>query len=747
MIKKLLIGLTLTVFCVLFAFPQRISPEIISISETQDTITIDFNLPNYQVTDTNIYEVYGINQNFKFISVSYDLFGITWDVGYPCLPQLTINLSVPNGASNFLVSSSNLTIENLSLNYPILPSQEDPNDSLPYSIDQNYYQSNGSLFPDTAILSDPFLIMGKDGISLTIFPFKYNPSQNLLTIFKKGKFKISYSSLPTPDTNKISITKEAFVNEFFQNYTSTNSTTGSNPSYLIITAPIYESTLTYFVNYKKNTGYDVTIVNTNYTGASSSNIKDYINYMHPDYVLLVGDISDIPTYGTTDGSDKWDPTTDLEYARLDGNDYFPDVHLGRFSVSNTTELQNIINKTIFMEVNRNQYGNNAKFLSGKDDNNWMSKKFEEGHDNVIDGIFIPLGYDCEKIYAYSQNNNQTDAINALNDNPIFFLYSGHGSFYSLAGGGFSLTGSNINTSISATFPLGFSFACKSGNFGVGNCYGEAWLRSNKGGVSYFGCSVTSLALPDVKLENSLFLFMPIYHIGPVIDCGKISFWILYHSATNNKRWKRYMKSYNLLGDPSFNFEGIGCINEYIFSNNEVFHDGDKIDYNASDKIIAAENGSFFDIQSGATANLTAGNVIELKPGFHSEVGSNFSAKIETCEGKSNAKISSSDSDTFKNSESVQPKTDASSKKISNIKVYPNPFYDNFNIEYSLEGSDNIGIEIYDVLGNNIYSHQTQKGAGKNIFEYDGSKLSKGLYIVKIKTTEYKESLLLLKMYN
>ena len=84
--------------------------------------------------------------------------------------------------------------------------------------------------------------------------------------------------------------------------------------------------------------------------------------------------------GSNYGNDIDDPLTDLHYSRLDGNDYFADVFLGRFTVNNQTELCNVINKTIFMENNLAPFDNEVKLIAGDHDagnNEWWRKQFEK----------------------------------------------------------------------------------------------------------------------------------------------------------------------------------------------------------------------------------------------------------------------------------------------------------------------------------------------------------------------------------
>jgi hypothetical protein len=151
------------------------------------------------------------------------------------------------------------------------------------------------------------------------------------------------------------------------NYSRLKSGSTDKGRFLIITPSRFQNDLTYFANYKRNIGYTVDIVNTNTTGTSSSSIISYLHTRYnnsatrPDYVLLVGDVNDIPASDGIQG-DKDNPLTDLNYARLDGDDMFADVFLGRISVSDVSELKNVLNKnyfngTYFLPGKQESYGN------------------------------------------------------------------------------------------------------------------------------------------------------------------------------------------------------------------------------------------------------------------------------------------------------------------------------------------------------------------------------------------------------
>ena len=561
--RKIFILLILSINLVGFA--QKTPSNVISILQSGNSITLTFNLPTYTIKDTSLYEPYGIAEIFKYIDIDY--FGSIDDIGYPQLPQLTVDLSVLYGSSDFQVTSSNVVTQDVTVNRKILPTQEDFEENPNFQMDSSYYNSTGSLYDFTFQLSDPFIVFDENGISFSIFPFTYNPQLNRITILTQATFTISYSisELKSDQSVYSSPVRESYLSSFFENYISQKSYSDFAGRYLIITAPDYESTLANFANYKRNIGFEVNVVNTNTTGSSANNITSYIQAQYnntatrPDFVLLVGDHADIPASGgNPSGEEKNDPITDLNYARLAGDDYFADVFLGRFSVSSPDDLQNIINKTTYMEMNIHQFEKKAKFLAGSHEgwnSGWMEKQFEKGHNYVIKNTFNPQGFNSQKLYQPSTSA----AVNAINDNPLYYIYSGHGWFTHIAGVSFTLSYSSLTIATNSVFPFGFSFACKTGNYAYSEtCFGEHWIRAQRGGVAYFGSSVNTMVNSDKAIEKKIFgdAFIDKDHIAAITNLGMKRYWQRFWSWTNRTRTKRYMKAYNLLGDPSLNKNGV-----------------------------------------------------------------------------------------------------------------------------------------------------------------------------------------------
>ena len=121
-------------------------------------------------------------------------------------------------------------------------------------------------------------------------------------------------------------------------------------SYLIITPDNMVSHLDELVSFKKSQGFDVSVMPLGEIGITAQEIKGAIAATLMDdpmleYVLLIGDVDGVAAMPSFYYGPEND-VTDQKYTHLLGDDFFPDVFIGRFSVDSISELVVMIRKTI-----------------------------------------------------------------------------------------------------------------------------------------------------------------------------------------------------------------------------------------------------------------------------------------------------------------------------------------------------------------------------------------------------------------
>jgi len=658
-------------------------------------------MPSYTISDTVLPAEYGVSQTFKYIHMSDDRYGIIDSVGLPILPQKTYTLSLPTNVQNISVSVTNTSYITTSLTSHILPCQEDVDKSNPvfnYSVNSTYYSSSGGAFNATYAISDTFDVHGVKGVSLSIMPFTYDPAKKRLTILQRATVNISYTCDSLGDSSyTVSPVWDDYLSRFFDNYTPTIRDNTSAGRYLIITHPMFANTIQQFADYKRNIGYDVEVVSTGDTGVTPEQVKQviltkYINFFtRPDFVLLVGDHQHIPAAaGDATMNNIDNPITDMSYSLLVGSDKYADVFLGRWSVTDTGQLKTIVNKTISMEMKLPKYDKKAKFLAGDATTGYERKSFKKSHNAVIEDYFNPNGYSCQRLYQV----NSTAAQNALNDNPLLYIYSGHGDTNMWAGITFNMTQSIISNSNHDTYPISFAYACRTGNFAVSTCIGESWLRLRSGGVCYIGCSVNSKTNTDEVLEKKMLgaIYFNNNHIGSIFALSIKEFKNSFVWWAGAKTKERYMKAYNLLGDPTFNVRGIGYKKNLNLSTHNIYM-GDTVYYYADNTLQSVGNVV---VCNGGGADFSARTEITLLPGFEAKHGGTCHIYLHNFSRNENGpKVMATQNiivDEHKDFNICDIEENAG------FECYPNPTSGLLNVRYKVTEKQTISILLYNAHG-------------------------------------------------
>ena len=505
---------------------------------------IEFSLPAYSYQTVT-------KEGESFDIINVENFGITPNEGLPMLPQLTFILIIDKAEISPDFYILNQSLEENYLQRKLFPAQAPWEKSRelkdrPFTINRSYYSTTGSILDPLVKISEPVIIGGVKAVMVSVMPFRYDPSSGKLVITKNARIKIGLSAGIPRYTSIAGSFKEIFgalaVNSETVNYAGTN-------NYLIITPPEYEAVMGPFASYKSSMGYSVLMVNTSTTGTTTSAILSYIQNRYnniatrPEFILLAGDIDKIPEW-TGIGSDN--PHTDLNYTMLEGNDPFADAFIGRFSCANTTELTNLITKTIYMESNIGGLPKKNVFMASTD--NWAIT--EGTHNFVIDSFFTPSTYTNVKLYTHTYNATTQQLIDALNNNQVYAIYSGHGSTTSWADGP-PLSQTQVNALNNSYYPFVYSFACLTGQYQNSECFGETWIRRPKAGSVFWGSSVNSFWDEDDILERRLFRAMftdGLKKTAPMFVMAK--YYLVQHYGSVTTDMRRYLEMYNCFGDPS-----------------------------------------------------------------------------------------------------------------------------------------------------------------------------------------------------
>ncbi|MBN2559939.1 MAG: hypothetical protein JXQ75_03290 [Phycisphaerae bacterium] len=337
-------------------------------------------------------------------------------------------------------------------------------------------------------------------------------------------------------------------------------------NYLIVAAVNYvgSAPLNQFIAAKEAQGFNVSTYSVP-SGTSNTTIKSYIQTLWgtadaPDYILLVGDTGGSTSTSTTiphwTGGGSKHVATDLPYACMDaGDDWYPDIPIGRFSVTSVPMLQTVVSKSLFVEAGNfpdPDYVKRGAFLANPSTYNMA----EPTHDWVIDNYFTPNDYEGIKLYSRDGADTQ-DVADAVNDGCLWVGYYGHSSSSGWWDPSFDQSDVEDLTN-DGLYGVAWSFSCNVGNYSLPECFSETWLReADKGAAAvifpsdYIYWGSQEAWEPSTVLEKSFFRAFfedDIWEVAPAWQAGLYHFLEDYTGSEDIKR--NFFELYNVMGDPA-----------------------------------------------------------------------------------------------------------------------------------------------------------------------------------------------------
>ncbi len=474
------------------------------LSSNQDGLTVRFAVDELDYAEVQTKE--GV-----WTALNINNFTGTNTVGEPRLPLLRKIISVPLGADlKYRLSDtqrSSLDLTEHGIQYPLLPHQEsvsksaDP-ETIPFVVNRDFYNGNRSTSEATIQLTELGMLRGERLFALDYVPMNYNPAEKSLDIVLTTQVDIDFVGADHRATRelKAKTLSPAFSSALAStvwNYEAPRTSLVRYPTgYVIISPSSFLTALQPFIDWKTREGYDVTVATIESIGNSTSQIKSYMQGLWnaatpespaPSYLLIVGDVAQVATNASTI-SGATHPT-DLQYVRLQGNDYIPEMYFGRFSATSAAQVTNQVNKTLMHEqytMPNDSYLGKTVLIAGHD-SYWASTHGNGQINYATQNYFNAAHGITSNTYLYPASSSSASAIVAdVSDGRSYVNYTAHGYTDEWSNPNFSI--SNINSLQNQNeYSYVVGNCCLTSKFDVGTCFAEAWLRAeNKGGVIYIG---------------------------------------------------------------------------------------------------------------------------------------------------------------------------------------------------------------------------------------------------------------------
>lgn len=497
--------------------------------------------------------------------------------GSPELPVVAKLIALPPQTSlSVSVESSEYTlIQDLHL-YPC-------QDATPRDKGQEKTVINNAIYAQDTFLPEQIVEVGTPVMfrdirmaPLMIHPVQYNPRTGEARMFHNISLTLTYQQDEGADQSHIqdSVRSEAFEDLYRSSIINYDQVTSDQEvqrgGYLFVTPEQYVEALQPLVDWKRQKGHPVDVITLSQISPNPTNnqIRDYIYYLYHnastplEYVVLVGDVYQLPTFYYDDEMEtgrEWD-AADHPYAMLEGNDYFPDVFVGRLSVITENQLHTVVNKIVSYErdpyMGRTDWFQRALMICNYEGNSsarttklWIREKLmQKGYSNIPTS-FTLSNYECNVGFIASVINTGVSFVN----------YRGV-----LDWGGWTSpeSYSNINNLHNGfMLPVVTDMVCRAAAF-FDESPAEAWLRagtvmSPRGAVAAIGPSAinTKVYFNNV-LDGGFYSGVfddSLFTLGQALARAKMELYMQYPlNRGPGHAWNSvecYFYMYTLIGDP------------------------------------------------------------------------------------------------------------------------------------------------------------------------------------------------------
>ena len=432
-------------------------------------------------------------------SVDLGSLGVTSETGMPEIPHIAKILAIPNlGTVSVEVLKKGKTQIIKGINIP--PARKswiEGESESPYLENDAAYRSE-NFYPNELVkVEEPMIFRDFRMARVCIFPIRYSPAKQEIEAVSSITIRIKYGGgfgpNPKLTPNKpIAPSFAKLYKSIIFNYKEVlqREYNGREMGYdlmLCIMPDSFATTFQQYADWNHKTGTYIHVTKFSEIGASGTNptavknhiLDAYTNWaIPPTHVLLVGDAGVAPVkYITLDG---WTFTYDDYFVELAGNDFIPEMMIGRFTNQGNSRLNAMISKFIGYEKNPyitdpNWFRKGLVCSNDAYQSQIETKRFT-AQEMLVNGNFISV----DSMYNGDPcPGDVTTIVDMINEGRSFLNYRGEGWINGWEASCFRLVVFNIN-SLNNGKKLTFvtSIGCGVANFDIGtaNNFGETWLE-------------------------------------------------------------------------------------------------------------------------------------------------------------------------------------------------------------------------------------------------------------------------------
>ncbi len=556
---------------------QKTPPKVTLLSDDQNSSVIKVELSGFELN-----EIYSAGTTYQSIDLLSEMY--MNDPGLPAVPYLAKVLAIPDQSGitvEIIATGAAFTFRDIHLP-PARPTWYEGDAEPPYAESRDAYRTD-RFFPENMATVEPPSVFRDFRISrVSVFPVRYNPAENELQVYSSVTIRVNYGhgKVVNPRTAK----NKAIAPSFGKLYRSTifnyqevlNNLYGGREEgremILCIMPDEFYNSFQVYAAWKRQSGTDVHVTKFSDIGGNTNNpdvIKSYIsNAYHlwefpPTYVLIVGDDGVFPKKIVT-YPDYSFPNEDY-FVEIDGNDYFPEMMIGRFTNQGDYRMQVMINKFILYEktpytANTDWFKKGTVCSNNAYESQKETKRFaanvmmQYGGFTSVDTLMSDgngWGGDCSM--------DLEDVTDAINEGRSYLNYRGEGWTDGWQASCYYFSTSDVSALTNGEkFTFVTSIGCGVAMFdtwGANNCFGEEWIENGtipapKGGVAFVGPTSNTHTTYNNKIDLGIYTGMFLEGMdtpGQALLRGKL---FMYNVYGNEYYVEYHYKIYCILGDPS-----------------------------------------------------------------------------------------------------------------------------------------------------------------------------------------------------
>lgn len=608
---------------------------------------------------------------------------------------------------------------------------------VPYGFGKAYHED--AFYPGKlAEASKPYIFRDVRGVTISFYPYQYNPVTKKLRVYKNITVHVVTNAGKEGINEMRNDVRPSSVFTQMQNRMFRNAgayiPVAENGDMLIIAPEEYLETIAPLAQWKAQKGIKTTVVPLSETGSDPASIQYFIQEFYTSnpsltYVLLVGDHQDLPcyTYGISGGDEQlW---SDSYYGQLEGDDYFPEVLVGRFSGSET-EVATMVNRTLEYEKTPMEGDWMTKYVGiGSEEGEGFGDdgEIDWQHLRGIGDKLLANGY----TYAYeffdgSQGGNDDPdgpapyfISDAINQGVGYINYTGHGAKDIFVTGWYT-TDDVLQLENTGKYPFVVSVACNNGTFTSGTSICEAWVQDGTpeaptGAIATCGSSILMAWAEPMQTQDEMAELITVSDpanvkvtLGGLFYNGQISMLETYGLSNTAIE---VMQTWVLFGDPSV-----------VYRNRES-------------QVLAVQHAAQIDDESGSITvhcNAEGAVVSIIQDGVIVGTGVVVNGQVTVILGEYDATspltvtVTQQNYIPYEGNVTFGELGTADFNK-NHFTVYPNPAKDFITVNFT-SAENNIAVEVRDITGKLLHASSL---LNTNTYTVNTSGYASGIYLLTV----------------